>query len=217
MTRIESDLAEGQVSHPRRNRTMWVALCAVLIAVVLLAVGGAWWLHSTSGVQARGERNCMEVPVENSEASTGGHELKKGVCAALEALTGAWVDQNAEEYGEVFTEDAKYTTFAGTHYVGRDEIVASHEALFDGPLADTGLANHYISLRALTDDVVLLTTRGDTYDDEAPESPSKIQSYTLVDEGGEWKIATFHNTQRKPIMERVQFLWMTETIAEAER
>lgn len=65
-------------------------------------------------------------------------------------------------------------------------------------------------------DVAVLLTRGDTYDDEPPESPSKVQSYTMVREGDTWRVAAFHNTQRGKVMERIQFLWYPGTRPAAE-
>src|SRR5699024_12225383 len=65
-----------------------------------------------------------------------------------------------------FTEDATYTTFAGTYYSGREDIVGSHAVLFDDVLADTRLADRFLELRMLTADVAVLTTRGDNYQGE---------------------------------------------------
>lgn len=211
------ETAKKSTTQRKRRRTWWIVLGAVVGTGALTAAGGTWWLNATSGVQAQGEQDCTDVPVENSIASVSEDDLKEGVCAALTSLTDAWHEQDATAYGQVFTEDATYTTFAGTHYVGRGEIVSSHAALFDGPLSDTGLTNHYISLRVITEDVVILTTRGDTYEGDTPGEPSKVQTYTLVYDEGEWKIASFHNTQRKPLMERIQYLWMPETVPDAER
>lgn len=65
--------------------------------------------------------------------------------------------------------------------------------------------------------MAILTTRGDTYEGEEPGVPSKLQTYTFVQEAGDWKIAAFHNTQRQPVMEKIQYLWMPETQPAAER
>lgn len=217
MTHGDDKTAGEGTARQKRRRKWWIVLGAVVGAGVLSAAAGTWWLSASSGVQAQGEHDCLDVNVENAGEGSAGPELVAGVCDALATLTDAWFDQDADAYGAVFTEDATYTTFAGTHYVGREEIVRSHEALFDGPLSGTGLTNHYLSLRVLSDDVVILTTRGDTYEGDNPGEPSKIQTYTLVYDGDEWKIASFHNTQRKPIMERIQYLWMPETVPDAER
>ena len=63
----------------------------------------------------------------------------------------------------------------------------------------------------------MLTTRGDTYEDEQPDTPSKVQTYTLVREDDHWSVASFHNTQRNVLMEQVQYRWMPETRPDAER
>ncbi|MEV1290835.1 hypothetical protein [Pseudonocardia sp. NPDC049635] len=33
-----------------------------------------------------------------------------------------------------------------------------------------------------------------------------MQTYTVVDDDGQWRIASFQNTKRNALMERVQFL-----------
>lgn len=89
-------------------------------------------------------------------------------------------------------------------------------AAHDGPLEGTELADRYLSLRMLSDDVAVMTTRGDTYLGDMPDELAKVQTYTLVREGAQWLIAAFHNTARDPVMERIH-LWMPETVPGAER
>ncbi|WP_344006558.1 SgcJ/EcaC family oxidoreductase, partial [Isoptericola halotolerans] len=136
-----------------------------------------------------------------------------------EGLEASWAAHDAEAYGAAFTADATYTTFAGTHYVGRQDIVDSHAALFEDVLEGTRLDSSYLALRFLTHDVAVLTVRGDTYEGDTPGTPTKVQTYTLVraDGDGSWSVAAFQNTQRKALMERVQFLWMPGTVPAAER
>ncbi len=170
-------------------------------------------LRATSGVAAGGTSECADVPTSSASAA----EVRAAVCGVIADLETAWAAGDAEAYGAPFTRDATYTTFAGTHYVTRAEIVASHAALFDGVLGGTRLDNSYLSLRIPADNVAILTTRGDTYEGERPGTSAKVQTYTFVREGEGWSIAAFHNTQRQPVMERVQFLWMPETRPAAER
>ncbi|ONM46277.1 hypothetical protein B0T44_19640 [Nocardia donostiensis] len=134
----------------------------------------------------------------------------------MTGLTNAWDANDAEAYGSFFTGNATYTTWVGTVYTGREDIVNSHRALFDGPLAGTRLADRYLALRFLTEDVAVMLTRGDTFEGEPPESPSKVQSYTLIRDGDVWRVAAFHNTQRSKVMERIQFLWYPDTRPAAE-
>lgn len=189
----------------------------MLAVVVLVFVVGYLWLRSTSTVRQAGAGTCAEVTTTGVDDPEIRAQTRDGVCATISALEDAWAGQDAEAYGAGFTEDATYTTFAGTYYSGRDDIVNSHAALYEGPLSGTGLVNHYLSLRVLSDGVALLTTRGDTHDGTPPEEPGKVQTYTLVNTDEGWQVAAFQNTARQPVMEQIQFRWQPDTIPAAER
>ncbi|WP_280421004.1 SgcJ/EcaC family oxidoreductase [Nocardia carnea] len=202
---------ETSVSLPARRRRRWTYIAGAVAAAVLLAGAGAYgWLRATSTVSNPGVDSCAEVPVNWGGSSRDGQALAD-ICATMNGLVTAWGENDAEGYGAWFTDDATYTTWVGTHYAGRDDIVRSHRALFEGPLAGTRLVDRYLSLRFVTGDVALLTTRGDTYKGDVPDSLAKIQSYTLVRQDDTWRVAAFHNTERGKVMERIQFLWYPET------
>jgi hypothetical protein len=60
--------------------------------------------------------------------------------------------------------------------------------------------------------------RGDTYKGRRPEKLGKVQTYTLVREGdGQWRIAAFHNTKRKPLMEAASFRFAPGLVPAAGR
>lgn len=200
-----------------RRRRLWIVLMSVVGAVVVLLGAAYVWLMSSASVEAVGVDDCHEVPTDGALDPAQESSARAGICDAIGRLATAWEQQDAEAYGAVFTENATYTTFAGTYYDGRDDIVRSHAALYDGPLSGTRLADRYLGLRFLAADVAVLTTRGDTYEGDVPDELSKVQTYTLLREGDEWKIAAFQNTQRKELMEQIQFRWMPETRPGAER
>ncbi|SFW90407.1 SgcJ/EcaC family oxidoreductase [Amycolatopsis australiensis] len=139
------------------------------------------------------------------------------VTAVLDSLAEAWGRGDADAYGAHFTEDATYVTFVGTRYQGRDDIADSHRALFAKFLKGTQLAHEVLDVRFLGADVAVLTSRGDTYKGTRPEKLGKLQTYTLVRDGDRWLVAAFHNTQRKPLMERVSFAFAPETKPKGER
>ncbi|TXG92867.1 SgcJ/EcaC family oxidoreductase [Rhodococcus rhodnii] len=172
---------------------------------------------SGSAVAATGATECRDVPTDSTMSPPDEAAARAGICDTLAGLASAWGEHDADAYGAHFTENATYTTFAGTYYDGREDIVRSHAALFDGPLSGTRLADSYLSLRLLTEDVAVLTTRGDTYDGDTPGELSKVQTYTMIRDGDDWQVAAFQNTQRKKLMEQVQFRWMDETVPAAER
>ncbi|MEV4142070.1 SgcJ/EcaC family oxidoreductase [Amycolatopsis sp. NPDC049691] len=137
--------------------------------------------------------------------------------AVLDSLADAWNRGDADAYGAHFTEDATYVTFVGTRYQGRDDIAGSHRVLFEKFLKGTKLAHEVLDVRHLGPDVVVVSTAGDTYKGARPRKLAKVQTYTLVRDGERWLVAAFHNTQRKPLLERVSFAFAPETKPQAGR
>jgi uncharacterized protein (TIGR02246 family) len=137
---------------------------------------------------------------------------RQAATAVIAALVQAWERNDADAYGALFTEDATYTTFVGTYYRGRRDIVASHKALFEKFLAGTKLADEIVDVRLLGPDTVVITGRGDTYKGAKPKKLTKVQTYTMIRESdGQWRIAAFHNTKRKPLLEAISFKFAPDT------
>jgi uncharacterized protein (TIGR02246 family) len=139
------------------------------------------------------------------------------ITAVVDSLADAWARGDADAYGAHFTEDATYTTFVGTLYQGRADIVHSHRALFAKFLKGTRLVHEVVDARFLGADAAVLTTRGDTAKGDRPKKPTKVQTYALVREGDRWLVAAFHNTQRRPLLEGVSFRFAPETKPLARR
>ncbi|MEU7552771.1 SgcJ/EcaC family oxidoreductase [Streptomyces sp. NPDC044571] len=188
----------------------------ITVAVLALGAGSAYlYLDATSDVRRTGAQACTDVIPAGAGRPDG-----EAVCGVLDALTAAWGRGDADAYGRLFTENATYTTYMGSHYEGRDDITEGHRALFKDFLKGSKLAATYLDMRFLGKDVVLLTGRGDDYTGGKPaaEELSKVQTYTLVRDGdGAWRIAAFHNTQRRNVMERFSFLYSPGTAPEAEK
>jgi uncharacterized protein (TIGR02246 family) len=140
------------------------------------------------------------------------------ITSVLGDLVAAWERHDAEAYGELFTEDATYVTFVGTYYQGRQDIVDSHRALFATFLKGTRLADEVLAIRFHGPDTAVVNGRGDTYKGKRPRKLTKIQTYTLVRQGdGSWRIAAFHNTRRRPLMESVSYRFSPGVIPAAEK
>jgi uncharacterized protein (TIGR02246 family) len=140
------------------------------------------------------------------------------VTAVLTELVAAWERHDADAYGELFTEDATYITYIGTYYRGRRDIVDSHRALFGGFLKGTRLADEILDIRFHGPDTAVVNGRGDTYKGTPPRTLSKIQTYTLVrEDDGRWRIAAFHNTKRKPLLESISHRLAPALVPAAER
>ncbi|MGW0195260.1 SgcJ/EcaC family oxidoreductase [Nonomuraea sp. NPDC003201] len=123
-------------------------------------------------------------------------------------LESAWDRGDGVAYGACFTEDASYTTFVGTVYHGRDDLATGHQALFDTVLKGTKMFNEITEVRFYGSGAAVVTGRGDVAK-KRPAKLSKVQTYTLVREAdGRWRIASFHNTRRRPLMEAVSFRYV---------
>ncbi|WP_433681979.1 SgcJ/EcaC family oxidoreductase [Nocardia sp. CA-119907] len=197
-----------------RNRRRIVSriLAASAITLGVAAGGGYLWLDQTSDVQNLGTTACTTVPTPAPQSA-------KEICDLLDELTGAWGRGDADAYGALFTEDATYTSFVGTYYQGRTDIIEGHRALFAGFKKGTKLTDSILGIRFYGTDTAIVTSRGDTYTDD-PKQPadlSKTQTYTIVRQDGRWLIAAFQNTQRKNVMERISFLYDPATRPAAER
>jgi uncharacterized protein (TIGR02246 family) len=77
----------------------------------------------------------------------------------LDRQVAGWDAGDAEAYASVFTHDADYVTFLGSHYRGRDAIAASYTPLFAKILKGSRLKADVTQLRFLTADVALIHRR----------------------------------------------------------
>jgi uncharacterized protein (TIGR02246 family) len=71
-----------------------------------------------------------------------------------------WAAGDADAYASVFTPDADYVTFLGSHYKGRAAIAASYAPLFKKFLKGSRLGFEITQLRFLTPDVALIHAKG---------------------------------------------------------
>jgi uncharacterized protein (TIGR02246 family) len=117
-------------------------------------------------------------------------------------LLDAWGRGDGHAYGGLFTEDADYVAFDGSHTKGRREIASSHQQLFDKFLEDTRLTGRITSVTFLNPDVALVHALGSTVM-RGKTKPSRerdsIQTLVATREAGQWRFAAFHNTRVRPI------------------
>lgn len=129
----------------------------------------------------------------------------QAITAVLDSLADAWVKGDADAYGAHFTKDASYITFVGTMYHGRNDIIESHRALFEKFTKGTKLSGEIVEVRCYGPDTAVVTGRGENHKGKTPKL-TKVQTYTLVREAdGQWRIAAFHNTKRRELMEAISF------------
>ncbi|MEU7756800.1 SgcJ/EcaC family oxidoreductase [Micromonospora sp. NPDC049171] len=127
------------------------------------------------------------------------------IAEVMDAIARAWDAADADAFGRSFTEDASYVTFVGTLYRGRADITEGHRALFRAFTKGTRMASETLSTTFLGPDIAVVVGRGDTYKGRRRPALAKIQTYTLVRQPEGWRVAAFHNTRRRSLMEAVQF------------
>lgn len=111
-------------------------------------------------------------------------------------LLKSWNEQEADNYGELFTEDASVIGFDGSQMNGSYEITESIRTIFA-----SHRTNNFVSkvreIRFLTPEVVLLRAVAGMHppdNSEIKPDVNAIQSLVAVKKNGSWRIALFHNT-----------------------
>jgi uncharacterized protein (TIGR02246 family) len=142
-------------------------------------------------------------------AIAGNHSARQSDEEAIRALFRQLLDDwgrgDGRAYGSRFTVEADYVAFDGSHTVGREQIAASHQQLFDNWLKGTRLIGEITHLRFLGPDVALVHATGGTiFPGEAQprRSRNSIQTFVAVRRDGQWRFCAFHNTrilQRSPL------------------
>ncbi|MFE6664380.1 SgcJ/EcaC family oxidoreductase [Streptomyces sp. NPDC057697] len=216
-------LTTVRTSAPKsRRRRIKIILGVTALTLAVAAGGGYLWLGATSDAKNLGVSDCnaVEPEITATPAGSATADDHRAVCGVLSAMKDAWARHDATAYGDLFTEDATYTTYVGTAYQGRRDIAEGHRALFGGFLKGTKLSDSWLSIRFYGPDTAVATSRGDTYEGGEPKAAdlSKTQTYTLVRQAdGAWRIAAFQNTKRQRVMERISFLFSPGTKPAAEK
>jgi uncharacterized protein (TIGR02246 family) len=111
-------------------------------------------------------------------------------------LLKSWNEQNAENYGALFTGNASVIGFDGSQMNGSREITEALKAIFANHRT-----NNFISkvreIRFLTVDVVLLRAVAGMYPPEKKainEKTNAIQTMVAIKQNNSWRIALFQNT-----------------------
>ena|SRR5690606_30216141 len=125
--------------------------------------------------------------------------------AAVKALphrmSEAWGRGDADAYAAIFTPDADYVVFDGSHAKGRSEIADIHRPLFQRFMKGSQLVIDSVEVRFLTPDVALIHSSGGVRRKGQAKVSKRQQSVqTMVavrsDEG--WQVAALQNTRYKP-------------------
>jgi uncharacterized protein (TIGR02246 family) len=117
--------------------------------------------------------------------------------AALAArLENAWNTGDSPAFTAAFAEDADFVNVLGMHVRGRESILAGHEQIFRTVYAGSTVRYSLESARLLRPDVALAHVRAGLDVPGGPMAGHHQARYSMVltRDGGEWRIASFHNT-----------------------
>ena len=122
--------------------------------------------------------------------------LRREVDALVARLEAAWNAGDGPAFTAPFADDADFVNVLGMHARGRDAIGAGHEHIFRTVYAGSTVAYRVESTRMLRPEVALAHVHAGL---DVPGGPlaghhEARWSAVLTHDGGEWKIASFHNT-----------------------
>ncbi|GAA0400186.1 SgcJ/EcaC family oxidoreductase [Microbispora corallina] len=117
--------------------------------------------------------------------------------AVPQRVIAAWADNDAAGFASVFTEHATMILPGDVFVTGRDRIRAYMEAAYAGPYAGSRVTGTPLAIRRLSDDLVLMITRGGVIEAGQTElAPGKAvrASWLLARVDGEWLVTAYQNT-----------------------
>jgi uncharacterized protein (TIGR02246 family) len=116
----------------------------------------------------------------------------------------AWAAGDPEAYASVFTSDADYVTFLGSHYQGRTAIAASYVPLFKKLLKGSRLDIEITQLRFLTPDVALILADAAVHRARRRNRrAARVNTSIAVRHDGRWQLAASQNTTHRRFAEKL--------------
>jgi uncharacterized protein (TIGR02246 family) len=119
--------------------------------------------------------------------------------------TKGWAAADPEAYAAVFTSDADYVTFLGSHYTGREAIAASYVPLFRKLLKGSRLQIDVTRLRFLTPDVALIHANATVVKKARQRNRrnARVNTSVAVRIDGRWRLAASQNTTHRRLTEKL--------------
>jgi uncharacterized protein (TIGR02246 family) len=118
-----------------------------------------------------------------------------------------WNAGDAAAFARHFAADGTFTNIRGQFFTGREAFTERHDFIFKGIYRGTTMKQDVVSLKFVRPDVAVVETLtavigiqkmppGLSADDKGRLRSRLLQ--VMVKDGGEWKIAAFHNTDVRP-------------------
>ncbi len=119
----------------------------------------------------------------------------------------AWNACDAAAFARHFAADGTFTNIRGQFFTGREAFIERHDFIFKGIYRGTTMQQEIVSLKFVRSDVAVVETLTAVIGIQklppgmSADAKGRIRSRLLqvmVKDGGEWKIAAFHNTGVRP-------------------
>jgi uncharacterized protein (TIGR02246 family) len=121
--------------------------------------------------------------------------------------TTAWNNGDAEAYSQHFASDGTFTNILGMFFIGREGFRDRHAQIFKTVFRGSTKHEDIVSIKFVRPDVAIVeslqTITG--YQQLLPGTSADAQGrlrtrllQVLVKDGGEWRIASYHNVDVKP-------------------
>lgn len=126
------------------------------------------------------------------------------ISVLLDKFVTFWNEKNLDCFGDLFTENAEFTDVVGQVAVGKEAIKKQHEYPFANVMKKAILKLHGIYARALSEDLVIITTKWETEHNLNPDGKPAddrkgiMQIIAKHTEEGGYKIVLVHNTDLTP-------------------
>jgi uncharacterized protein (TIGR02246 family) len=127
--------------------------------------------------------------------------------AIIQEEIAAWNSGDAPAYSRHFAPDGTFTNIRGQFFTGRQAFLERHEYLFKDPFQGSTLKQDVVSLKFVRPEVAVvevltsLTGIRQLSPGMHPDEKGRLRTRLLqvmVKDGGEWKVAAYHNTDVKP-------------------
>ena len=132
-----------------------------------------------------------------SSNSTPSLTSAKAAVFVPQRIVDAWANNDADGFAAVCAEDATMILPDDVYLAGREQIRSYMKAAFDGPYKNTTVFGAPLMVRALSEDVAVLTTRGGVVQpgkkEVAPEDAIRA-TWVVARYGEEWLVAAYQNT-----------------------
>jgi uncharacterized protein (TIGR02246 family) len=163
-----------------RAATMWIILPVFLFGLMAVV-----------SVQAQ-ETTSQSTPASAEEAAVRG---------VPEIVVDAWARGDGQGVSMAFTEDVDFIAGDGRMVQGREALVPYFQEQFDTWLAGSRVVADVVNVRFLRDDLAVVhTVGGIMFPGETEVQPdwAGIQTWVVVNEGGEWLAAAYQNSRISP-------------------